>query len=93
MNQKGSEWDANAGAEITGLSGADRRLIKIAQMHASDQIALLEQGRTSNGSDSHPYRHLATKGVAPGYNFLVCRSMPSSLEKEKPALSSSALDS
>ena len=37
--------EANARSEITGLSGADRRRIKAAQMQASDQITILEQGK------------------------------------------------
>jgi hypothetical protein len=61
--------DANARSEITGLSGADRRRIKAAQMQASDQIAILEQGKASNGSDFYSYRYLATEGFLPGYNF------------------------
>jgi len=82
--------EANARSEITGLSGADRRRIKAAQMQASDQITILEQGKASNGSDFYSYRYLATEGfcrdiISPG-----CRSMPSSLEMEKLARSSSA---
>lgn len=61
--------EANARSEITGLSGADRRKIKAAQMQASDQITILEQGRASNGSDFYSYRYLATEGFLPGYNF------------------------
>lgn len=61
--------EANAKSEITGLSGADRRKIKAAQIQASDQIALLEQGNASNGSDFYSYRYLATEGFLPGYNF------------------------
>ena len=61
--------EANARSEITGLSAADRRKIKAAQMQASDQIALLEQGKASNGSDFYSYRYLATEGFLPGYNF------------------------
>ena len=61
--------EANARSEITGLSGADRRRIKTAQMQASDQIAILEQGKASNGSDFYSYRYLATEGFLPGYNF------------------------
>ncbi len=60
---------ANAQSEITGLSGADRQKIKAAQMQASDQIAILEQGKASNGSDFYSYRYLATEGFLPGYNF------------------------
>ena len=61
--------EANTRSEITGLSGADRRKIKSAQMQASDQIAILEQGKASNGSDFYSYRYLATEGFLPGYNF------------------------
>lgn len=61
--------EANARSEIAGLSGADRRRIKAAQMQASDQIAILEQGKASNGSDFYSYRYLATEGFLPGYNF------------------------
>jgi Lhr-like helicase len=61
--------EANTRSEITGLSGADRRKIKAAQMQASDQIAILEQGKASNGSDFYTYRYLATEGFLPGYNF------------------------
>ena len=61
--------EANARSEITGLSAADRRRIKAAQMQASDQITILEQGKASNGSDFYSYRYLATEGFLPGYNF------------------------
>jgi len=61
--------EANKRSEITGLSGADRRRIKAAQMQASDQLAILEQGKASNGSDFYSYRYLATEGFLPGYNF------------------------
>lgn len=61
--------DANTRSEIAGLSAADRRKIKAAQMQASDQIAILEQGKASNGSDFYSYRYLATEGFLPGYNF------------------------
>lgn len=61
--------EANQRSEIAGLSGADRRKIKAAQMQASDQIAILEQGKASNGSDFYSYRYLATEGFLPGYNF------------------------
>jgi hypothetical protein len=61
--------EANARSEITGLSGADRRRIKAAQMQASDQITILEQGKALNGSDFYSYRYLATEGFLPGYNF------------------------
>jgi Lhr-like helicase len=61
--------EANARSEIAGLPGADRRRIKAAQMQASDQITILEQGKASNGSDFYSYRYLATEGFLPGYNF------------------------
>ncbi|TBH10155.1 DEAD/DEAH box helicase [Rhizobium leguminosarum] len=61
--------EANKRSEITGLSGSDRRKIKAAQMQAQDQIAILEQGKASNGSDFYSYRYLATEGFLPGYNF------------------------
>lgn len=61
--------EANTRSEITGLSAADRRRIKASQMQASDQIAILEQGKASNGSDFYSYRYLATEGFLPGYNF------------------------
>jgi Lhr-like helicase len=61
--------EANSRSEIAGLSGADRRKIKAAQIQASDQIAILEQGKASNGSDFYSYRYLATEGFLPGYNF------------------------
>jgi hypothetical protein len=60
---------ANDRSEITGLSAADRRKIKAAQVQAIDQIAILEQGKASNGSDFYSYRFLATEGFLPGYNF------------------------
>lgn len=61
--------EANKSSEIAGLSGADRRKIKAAQIQASDQIAILEQGQSSNSSDFYSYRYLATEGFLPGYNF------------------------
>ena len=38
-------------------------------MQATDQIAILEQGKATNGSDFYSYRYLATEGFLPGYNF------------------------
>lgn len=61
--------EANAKSMITGLSKVDRQRIKAAQMQATDQIAILEQGKASNGSDFYSYRYLATEGFLPGYNF------------------------
>ena len=60
---------ANEQSEIAGLSRSDRLKIKAAQMQASDQLAILEQGKASNGSDFYSYRYLATEGFLPGYNF------------------------
>ena len=61
--------EANRQSQVPGLSRADRRKIKAAQMQAQDQLAILEQGRASNGSDFYSYRYLATEGFLPGYNF------------------------
>jgi superfamily II DNA/RNA helicase len=61
--------EANARSEIPGLPRKDRSRIKSAQIQASDQISLLEQGNASNGSDFYSYRYLATEGFLPGYNF------------------------
>lgn len=61
--------EANARSLITGLSKIDRQKIKATQMQAQDQIAILEQGKASNGSDFYSYRYLATEGFLPGYNF------------------------
>ena len=61
--------EANARSEIPGLPRKDRRTTKAAQGQASNQIALLEEGKASNGSDFYSYRYLATEGFLPGYNF------------------------
>lgn len=61
--------EANAKSMITGLPKVDRQRIKAAQMQAQDQIAILEQGKATNGSDFYSYRYLATEGFLPGYNF------------------------
>ena len=61
--------DANLRSEMAGLSGAERRRIKEAQAQANEQLAILEQGRATNGSDFYSYRYLATEGFLPGYNF------------------------
>lgn len=61
--------EANNKSMITGLPKSDRQRIKAAQMQAQDQIAILEQGKASNGSDFYSYRYLATEGFLPGYNF------------------------
>ncbi len=61
--------DANNRSERAGLSREERRRIKEAQAQANEQLALLEQGRASSGSDFYSYRYLATEGFLPGYNF------------------------
>ncbi len=61
--------EANAKSMIAGLPRVERQKIKAAQMQATDQIAILEQGKASNGSDFYSYRYLATEGFLPGYNF------------------------
>ena len=61
--------EANRQSQVPGLSRADRRKIRAAQMQAQDQLAILEQGQASNGSDFYSYRYLATEGFLPGYNF------------------------
>ena len=58
--------EANRQSQVPGLSRADRRKIKAAQMQAQDQLAILEQGQASNGSDFYSYRYLATEGFLPG---------------------------
>ncbi|CAD6562573.1 DEAD/DEAH box helicase [Paraburkholderia sabiae] len=61
--------EANKNSMNAGLSKADRQKIKASQMQATDQLAILEQGKASNGSDFYSYRYLATEGFLPGYNF------------------------
>ncbi len=61
--------EANEQSQVPGLSGSDRRKIKAAQIQATDQLGILEQGRAANGSDFYSYRYLATEGFLPGYNF------------------------
>ena len=61
--------EANKQSQVPGLSGAERRKIKAAQMQATDQVTLLERGKSTHGSDFYSYRYLATEGFLPGYNF------------------------
>ena len=61
--------EANARSESPGLARKERKKIKAAQAQANNQIALLEEGKASNGSDFYSYRYLATEGFLPGYNF------------------------
>lgn len=61
--------EANRKSEMHGLSSAERRDAKLAQAQANEQLALLEKGRSTGGSDFYTYRYLATEGFLPGYNF------------------------
>lgn len=61
--------EANRRSEMRGLSAAERREVKSEQLQANEQIALLERGTSSTGSDFYTYRYLATEGFLPGYNF------------------------
>lgn len=61
--------EANRRSVTAGLSAEDRSRVKTAQAQAHDQLALLEQGKATSGSDFYSYRYLATEGFLPGYNF------------------------
>jgi superfamily II DNA/RNA helicase len=61
--------EANRRSEMRGLSGPERKQVKAEQAQANDQIALLQRGTSSTGSDFYTYRYLATEGFLPGYNF------------------------
>lgn len=61
--------DANRRSEIPGLSARERREVRVEQAQANEQLALLERGTSSFGSDFYTYRYLATEGFLPGYNF------------------------
>ncbi len=61
--------DANRRSEMRGLSAQERREVRSEQLQANEQIALLERGTSSTGSDFYTYRYLATEGFLPGYNF------------------------
>jgi hypothetical protein len=61
--------DANRRSLMPGLSAAERREVKAQQAQANEQIALLERGSASGGTDFSTYRYLATEGFLPGYNF------------------------
>src|SRR5260370_2012233 len=52
-----------------GLSASERKEAKIQQAQANEQLALLERGTATGGSDFSTYRYLATEGFLPGYNF------------------------
>ncbi len=47
----------------------ERKDVKVEQLQANEQLALLEHGASSSGSDFYTYRYLATEGFLPGYNF------------------------
>lgn len=61
--------EANRRSERHGLSAKERQEAKRQQAQANEQIALLERGTDSSGSDFYTYRYLATEGFLPGYNF------------------------
>ncbi len=61
--------EANRRSEMHGLPAAERKEAKIQQAQANEQIALLERGAATGGSDFYTYRYLATEGFLPGYNF------------------------
>jgi len=61
--------EANRKSEMQGLGARERKEAKIEQAQANEQLALLERGRDSGGSDFYTYRYLATEGFLPGYNF------------------------
>jgi len=61
--------DANRKSEMHGLSAKERKGAKDQQAQANEQLALLERGTSSSGSDFYTYRYLATEGFLPGYNF------------------------
>ena len=61
--------EANRKSEMHGISAKERREAKLAQAQANEQLALLERGRDTGGSDFYTYRYLATEGFLPGYNF------------------------
>jgi len=61
--------EANRRSEMRGLSAPERREVRSEQLQANEQIALLERGTSSTGSDFYTYRYLATEGFLPGYNF------------------------
>lgn len=61
--------EANRRSEMRGLSALERKQVRSEQLQANEQIALLERGTSSTGSDFYTYRYLATEGFLPGYNF------------------------
>jgi Lhr-like helicase len=61
--------EANRKSELPGLSAKERKAAKERQAQANEQLALLERGTSTSGSDFYTYRYLATEGFLPGYNF------------------------
>jgi len=61
--------EANRKSELPGLRANERKTAKDQQAQANEQLALLERGTSSSGSDFYTYRYLATEGFLPGYNF------------------------
>jgi Lhr-like helicase len=61
--------EANRRSLQHGLPALERKEVKALQAQANEQIALLERGSTSGGTDFSTYRYLATEGFLPGYNF------------------------
>jgi superfamily II DNA/RNA helicase len=61
--------EANRRSEMHGLLPKERREAKAQQAQANEQLALLERGTATGGSDFYTYRYLATEGFLPGYNF------------------------
>lgn len=61
--------EANRKSEMHGLTAAERKEAKAQQAQANEQLALLERGTATSGSDFYTYRYLATEGFLPGYNF------------------------
>jgi hypothetical protein len=61
--------EANRRSMMPGLPATERREVKAQQAQANEQIALLERGSATGGTDFSTYRYLATEGFLPGYNF------------------------
>ena len=57
--------EANRKSEMHGLSSSERRDAKLAQAQANEQLALLEKGRSTGGSDFYTYRYLQPKDSCP----------------------------
>jgi len=69
MRARAQLKEANRKSEMHGLLAEERRTAKTQQAQANEQLALLERGTSSSGSDFYTYRYLATEGFLPGYNF------------------------